>query len=83
MTYEFEDINKCNVTYIWAVGGFLLVQPPKIFQLTSLYFSTPANNLTDLVIKLPEDCLPLLGDSCSCDNEDDTLLDIMTQQVFR
>lgn len=81
--YEFEDIHKCNVTYIWAVGGFLLIQPPKIFQLTSLYFSTPANNLTDLSIKLPEECLPLalVGDSCTCDSKDNTLLDILTQQV--
>lgn len=80
--YEFEDTN-CNVTYIWAIGGFLLMQPPKIFQLTSLYFSTPANELTDLLIKLPNECWPLVhsgGNDCTCSHEDN-ILDILTQQV--
>lgn len=83
VTYEFGDIDKCNVTYFWAVGGFLLIQPPQIFQLTSLYFSIPANELTDLFIKLPPDCLPLAGGiTCTCLNEDHNLLDILTQQVW-
>jgi hypothetical protein len=81
VTYEFEGTG-CSVNYFWAVGGFLLVQPPKIFQLTSLYFSSPANKLTNLTIKLPAECQPLVqGDNCTCDHEDNTLLDILTQQV--
>ena len=79
---EFVDYN-CNVTYIWAVGGFLLMQPPKIFQLTSLYFSTPANELTNVTLKLPRDCWHLAHNgsnncTCMCENND---LDIITQQV--
>ena len=86
VTYKF-DKHDCNVTYIWAIGGFLLMQPPKIFQLTSLYFSTIANHLTDLVIYLPEQCWPLVRtegreENCTCRHEDDHILDILTQQVW-
>lgn len=81
--YHFEGSEHCKVTYIWAIGGFLLVQPPKIFQLTSLYFSTPANSLTDLAIQLPRECLGLVGgdDNCTCKHENGKILDILTQQV--
>ena len=85
VTYKFDG-HDCTVTYIWAIGGFLLMQPPKIFQLTSLYFSTIANDLTDLVIQLPDDCWPLVepkkkedGD-CTC-QRNNNILDILTQQV--
>ncbi len=85
VTYKFDGHN-CSVTYIWAIGGFLLMQPPKIFQLTSLYFSTSANNLTDLVIQLPSQCWPLVNingteDNCTCMSCDYNKLDILTQQV--
>lgn len=83
VTYIFENYTNCNITYIWAIGGFLLIQPPTIFQLTSLYFSSPANSLTDLDLWLPNDCQPLARNkenNCTCDNEDN-ILDILTQQV--
>lgn len=83
VNYEFEHVN-CTVTYIWAIGGFLLMQPPKIFRLTSLYFSTPANELIDLKLKLPQDCWDLVRNSdsnCSCVLSDSSILDIVTQQV--
>ena len=82
--YDFEGTG-CNVKYIWAIGGFLLMQPPKIFQLTSLYFSTLANDLTDLKIVLPKECWPVVhykGNTCTC-LHDDNILDILTQQVLQ
>ena len=48
IVYSFADLEgnygDCTVKYIWAIGGFYLIQPPKIFTYTSLLFSTPANN---------------------------------------
>ena len=58
--YEFKDTD-CEVRYIWAMGGFLLIQPPRIFRLTSLYFSTLANNLIYIMnLTLPTECWPLV-----------------------
>ena len=78
--YMFDD-DDCNVTYIWAVGGFLLMQPPSIFQYTSLYFSTITSDLTDLKIQLPSECRPLVQSNCTCKDDDNNILDIVTQQV--
>ena len=82
VTYKFNGTD-CNVTYIWAIGGFLLMQPPKIFQFTSLFFSTLANNLIDMVLELPRECFELVkgnDTNCTCEN-DGNVLDILTQQV--
>ncbi len=100
VTYTFINtttgIEGCNVTYIWANGGFLLVQPPTIFQFTSLFVSSPANKLKNLNLKLPIECQVLVSDNdgnCSCkttrrgeinednDNYNTTILDRLTQQV--
>ena len=87
VTYKFDG-HDCSVTYVWAIGGFLLMQPPKIFQLTSLFFSTRANNLTDMVIVLPSECWPLVEPkngtedrNCTCVGDDINVLDMLTQQV--
>ena len=87
---DSDDVEgNCSVTYIWAIGGFLLVQPPKVFQFTSLLFSTPANNLEYLNLTLPYECRPLVnesmdGENCSCagDTRRNTVLDRVTQQVY-
>ena len=84
VNYFFNGTN-CNVTYYWALGAFLLVQPPTIFQFTSLLFSTPANNLTNLNLTLPRECLSLVdynedNDSCKCISND-TILTRFTEQV--
>lgn len=82
--YKFEG-HDCNVTYIWAIGGFLLMQPPSIFRYTSLYFSNKANNLTDMEIRLPSECRsivePKKDGKCTCDGDDYNILDMLTQQV--
>ena len=79
------DDGNCTVNYIWAIGGFLLVQPPTIFQFTSLYFSTPANKLEDLTLQLPSACKGLVYnetfDNCSCASGNRHALDRLTQQV--
>ena len=79
------DDGTCNVKYIWAIGGFLLVQPPKIFQLTSLLFSTRANELEKLTLELPSACKELVSSEtsseCSCAGENKHALDRLTQQV--
>ena len=73
---------NCSVTYIWALGGFLLIQPPTIFEFTSLLFSIPVNNLEALNITLPGECNVLVdvdgNGTCTCGSE---ILDRLTQQV--
>ncbi len=78
--------DECNVTYIWSIGGFLLIQPPSIFQLTSLMFSYPTNNIDNITLYMPSPCHTVIntnttGRSCSCANMENKNLDIMTQQV--
>ena len=78
----YDTERECNVTYIWAVGGFLLIQPPTIFQLTSLLFSYPANNIEDVNLTLPIECRQLINSTdCSCGRREGQNLDILTQQV--
>ena len=86
VTYKFlDELNHCNVTYIWAIGSFLFFQPPRIFMFNSLFFNYPNNDLTDLYLTLPGECRPLIGEElngkCSC-TDDSKLLDILTQQVL-
>ena len=62
------------------------MQPPTIFQFTSLFFNYPNNDLKDLRLQLPYECRPLIitsSSSCSCFGEDDTdfMLNVVTQQV--
>jgi len=86
--YIFEGSDpddECIVHYIWSIGGFLLIQPPSVFRFTSLHFSYPANDIENIELTLPEYCRHLVyknyTGSCSCKDEEDTLLDILTQQV--
>jgi len=85
--YEFEgsELENCTVTYYWAIGGFLLIQPPKVFQFTSLYFSYPANLVESITLRLPEECLPIVYNEttqmCSCKSVGDTLLDVLSHHV--
>ncbi len=88
VVYDFKDENEmtgnCTVTYVWAIGGFLLIEPPTIFQFLSLLFSFPANDISNITITLPNECRQLIdatGDTCSCINRENNNLDILTQQV--
>ena len=79
VTYHFEG--GCNVTYLWAVGGFLLIQPPSIFAYTSLlFFHTRRRDFT-LHLSLPQECTPLVNSQCSCESKDNNPLDVLSQQV--
>ena len=74
--------DTCTVDFFGAIGGFLLIQPPQIYELTSLFFSYPANSLENLTITLPQVCKHLVGgDNCSCNGTQNKNLDIFTQQV--
>ncbi len=83
--YTFiDESDNCVVTYIWAVGGALFLQPPTLFKLNSLFFYFPNNDLMTLPLKLPVDCITLINGTdgvCSCMN-DSEMLDILTQQVY-
>lgn len=88
VTYVFLESDgspgTCNVTYFWAIGGFLLMQPPSIFRLTSLLFNNPANDLMELSLMLPYECRKLIEEDnevCMCPNYT-TALSRMTQQVL-
>ena len=84
--YSFMDPSNnqdCNVTYIWAVGEVLFLQPPSLFKINSLFFYYPNNELTTLHLQLPIECIPLINGTdgqCTCRN-DSHMLDILTQQV--
>ena len=85
--YFFKDIKSgeyddCNVEFLWASEGFLLIQPPSIFRFSSLFFADAVDKNESIVITLPLECLPLLDETCSCSNSsNDNLLVILTKQV--
>lgn len=92
ITYQFQDedgkisdseMEKCAVTYVWAVGGFLLIQPPSIFTFSSLFFFHTHQKNYSLVLTLPNKCRSLVNSgngTCSCANKDN-FLDLLSQQV--
>lgn len=84
-TFVDEDIEECSVTYIWAVGGVIFLQPPALFTLNSLYFNYLNNKLITLNLQLPVQCIALINGTdgvCSCVNGHE-MLDVLTQQVGR
>ena len=83
-----EDLDEgdctCGVTYVWAVGGFLLIQPPSIFTYTSLLFFHTRQKSISLRLRLPHACRALVrgeNGTCSCANKDNNPLDVLSQQV--
>ena len=80
-----ETVGDCRVSYYWAVGGFLLIQPPKVFEFTSLRFSYPSNKIDAIKLTLPEECRHLVYNSttgnCSCYADGITLLDVLNHHV--
>ena len=82
---ENNELDDCNVTFVWSTGEVLFVHPPATFKYTSLYFSYPNNNLEFLYIRLPYECRGLVNSSsdgeCSCGGESSTILQALTQQV--
>lgn len=95
ITFKFEDENgnlsdsedgKCEVTFVWAIGGFLLIQPPSVFTFTSLFFFHTRQNDFSLDLRLPYLCRPLVQEyeiengTCTCANKDGGL-DLLNQQV--
>ena len=88
VTYNFNDdiemMSNCNVTYIWAQGGFLFIQPPSVFDLTSLQFFQKTG-VEKLTLTLPYRCRHLVQDQdgCTCVNLNSSLLlKVFTQQVI-
>ena len=94
ITYHFKNENgstnssytdDCTVTYLWATGGFLFIQPPQVFTYTSLFFFHTQRKKFSLDLELPHDCISLVNvtkNGCSCANLDNNPLDLLSQQVF-
>ena len=82
---ENNELDDCNVTYVWSIGEVLLAEPPTIFKFLSLYFNYPNNKLEFLYIRLPYECRGLVnassGGECSCEDKSDDILEAVTQQV--
>lgn len=80
-----DELETCtNVTYLWAIGEVLFLQPPTLFKINSLFFYYPNNELTTVYLQLPIECIELINKTdgeCSCMN-DSHMLDILTQQVI-
>ena len=90
VNYNFEDeigefTDNCSATYWWTAGGFLLVLPPTIFRFSSLFFGNKVDNINVITLTLPYECRGVVTDdknsSCSCYHKDNSLLDVLTQQV--
>ncbi len=94
--YTFKDengaVSNCTVPYLWVEGGFLFVQPPTIFQFSSLFFYFKGfhenNKEYNLNLTLPFECRPLIGKSknetCTCPKRNSSLslqLEELTGQV--
>ena len=92
--YTFKEengaVSNCTVPYLWVEGGFLLVQPPTIFQFSSLLFylkGSRSNDETELNLTLPYECRPWItkfeNGTCTCYNESSRslALDELTGQV--
>ena len=88
VTYSFfnesDELDGCNATYVWAIGGVLFIHPPTIYKYTSLHFNYPNNDLEFLYIRLPYECRGLVNTSsdgeCSC-ADSNAILKALTQQV--
>ena len=79
---ELGEDDGCNVTYIWAIGGFLFFQPPTLFMFNSLFFNYPNNNLTNIHLRLPYECKGLIQEDAHCSCVDASQrLEVLTQQV--
>jgi len=81
--FTFVDESDCTLTYYWASGWFLLVEPPSVFRFASLFFSNEDYDKNDLKIYLPTECRPLAGEECTCYSANGNVLDILTQQVCK
>lgn len=86
-TFNNTGYGSCSVSYFWAFGGFLLIQPPSIFQFTSLLFSYPSTNDSRyLNLTLPPECVELIevdeNGTCSCPKKRSGL-ERLTQQVSK
>ena len=87
VTYQFENetksLNGCSVTYVWVKGGFFVIQPPSVFQFTSLLFNHKDGKSETVFLRLPNACRQLIqanGSQCSCNTEDGAL-ELLTHQV--
>ena len=90
VNYYFEDEfgekdEDCVAKFVWASGGFLLIQPPSVFRFTSLFFDNKYDDITSVDLTLPYECRPLtVQPQCRCNisSDKDDFLDLLTQQVF-
>ena len=94
ITYSFKNetdqLDGCDVAYLWAEGGFLLIQPPSVFKFTSLLFNHDVNEKNTLSLTLPNACRHLVerynattnSSECKCDADNEDLLDILTHKVY-
>ncbi len=93
--YAFKEengaVSNCTVPYLWVEGGFLFVQPPTIFQFSSLlFYYTGSRDVSEinLYLTLPFECRPLIVDlesgNCTCRNKSSlsTPLEELTEQVI-
>ena len=87
ITFIFLDENGvdngCNASYIWSLGEILFFQPPSVYKFSALFFNYPNNNLTDMVLELPNECRPLIGadeytSECSCVQTSKRFMFLMT-----
>ena len=89
--YAFKQengaVSNCTVPYLWVEGGFLFVQPPTLFQFSSLlFYFRGIDTEIDLYLILPFECRPLIMEdenrTCTCQEINSSLpLKMLTEQV--
>ena len=79
--YHYAESNVTEY-WIWTTSPFYLIQPPSVFQFTSLLFSYPAlsDQIQNLSLILPRECQDVTLDNRTCNHN--PMLDVLTHQVL-
>ena len=56
VTYQYDDTNITNETWLWSSGAFYFFQPLWIYQFSSLLFGIPHFRSGNITLVLPADC---------------------------
>ena len=79
--YHYAESNVTEY-WVWTTSPFYLIQPPSVFQFTSLLFSYPAlsDQIQNLSLTLPQECQDVTFGNRTCNQN--LMLDMLTHQVF-
>lgn len=71
VTYQYDDTNLANETWLWSTGAFYFFQPLRIYQFSSLFFGDPEFRSSNITLVLPGGCA----------NAEVQIMETLTQRV--